>query len=152
MSRSNRRMILPERVFGSESVKRISSGRASAPISLATWACSSFFSSSLAAIARFQRDEAADAFALDVVRLADDRGLRDLRMMHQGAFDFHRAQAVAGDVQHVVDAAHDPEVAVLVPARAVGGEVDARDLRPVLLLVALVVAVDRAQHRRPRLA
>ena len=35
-------------------------------------------------------------------------------MMHQGALDFHRAQAVAGDVEHVVDAAHDPEVAVLV--------------------------------------
>ena len=38
MSRSRRRMILPLRVFGSESVKRMSSGRAKAPISLATCA------------------------------------------------------------------------------------------------------------------
>ena len=44
ISRSSRRMILPERVFGSASVKRISSGRASAPISLTTWSDSDFFS------------------------------------------------------------------------------------------------------------
>ncbi len=36
ISRNKRRMILPERVFGSISLKRISSGRASAPISLVT--------------------------------------------------------------------------------------------------------------------
>jgi hypothetical protein len=36
MSRSRRRMILPLRVFGSASLKRISSGRAMAPISLTT--------------------------------------------------------------------------------------------------------------------
>jgi hypothetical protein len=40
-------MILPERVLGSASVKRMLSGRAIAPISLTTCACSSFFSSSL---------------------------------------------------------------------------------------------------------
>jgi hypothetical protein len=36
ISRRRRRMILPERVFGSASVKRMSSGFASAPISFAT--------------------------------------------------------------------------------------------------------------------
>ena len=71
--------------------------------------------------------------------------------MDQGALDLHRAQPVAGDVEHVVDAAHDPEVAVLVAAGAVAGEVDVRHLAPVLLAVALVVAVDGPQHRRPGL-
>ena len=152
MSRSSRRMILPERVLGRESVKRISSGRASAPISLATCSRSSFFSSSRRRIAAAQRDEAADALALDLVGPADHGRLGDLGMMHQGAFDFHRAQAMAGDVQHVVHPAHDPEVAVLVAAGAVGGEVDVRHLAPVLLAIAFVVAVDRPQHRRPGLA
>ena len=54
-----------------------------------------------------------------------------------------------GDVEHVVDAADDPEIAVLVAARAVAGEVDARDFAPVGLAVARGVAVDRAQHGGP---
>ena len=58
---------------------------------------------------------------------------------------------MAGDVEHVVDAAHDPVVAVLVAPGAVAGEVDARDVAPVLGLVAVVVAVEGAEHRRPGL-
>ena len=46
MSRSKRRMIFPERVLGSVSVKRISAGRAMAPISLLTCARSVFSNSS----------------------------------------------------------------------------------------------------------
>ena len=53
-------------------------------------------------------------------------------MRDQRGFHFHGAEPVAGDVQHVVDAAHDPEVAVFIFARAVAGEVHAGDLRPVL--------------------
>src|SRR6266851_10272884 len=41
ISRNSRRMIFPDRVLGSASVNLISSGRARAPISLATWARSS---------------------------------------------------------------------------------------------------------------
>ncbi len=59
---------------------------------------------------------------------------------------------MAGDVEHVVDPAHDPVVAVLVAAGAVAGEVAARDVGPVLLLIPFVVAVEGAEHRRPRLA
>ena len=58
---------------------------------------------------------------------------------------------MAGDVHDVVDPAEQPDVAVLVLLRAVAGEVDALEARPVGVLVALVVAPDRAQHRRPRL-
>src|SRR6185369_16264374 len=62
-----------------------------------------------------------------------------------------RPEPMPGDVHDVVDASHDPVVAVLVAARAVAGEVDARHLAPVLLLEALRVAVDRPQHAGPRL-
>ncbi|KAG1248330.1 hypothetical protein G6F65_019678 [Rhizopus arrhizus] len=66
-------------------------------------------------------------------------------------FDFHRAQAVARHVQHVVDAAHDPEVAVRVALRAVAGQVVATQFRrEVALLEAFRVAPDVADHRRPR--
>ena len=50
-------MILPERVFGSASAKRISSGRAIAPISFATCSRSSFSSASSAATPGFERHE-----------------------------------------------------------------------------------------------
>src|SRR6516164_9659736 len=72
--------------------------------------------------------------------------------MHERALDFHRAEAVPGNVEHIVHAAHDPEIAILILTGAVGGEVGLRDLVPVLLAIAFVVAVDRAQHGRPWLA
>ena len=94
MSRSSRRMILPDRVFGRSAVKRMSSGRAIAPI---------FFDDVLLQLVRqrsalpcdafLERHERGDRLALDLVRPADHRGLGDLRMIDQRALDFHRADA-----------------------------------------------------------
>src|SRR5688500_2564208 len=100
-----------------------------------------------------QHHEGAHRLAGQLVRAADDRGLgHELRVGHQRALDLHRAQAVAGDVQHVVDAAHDGYVAVLVAGRAVAREVvlALELLGVVALLEALGVAPDGADHRRPR--
>jgi len=85
------------------------------------------------------------------VRPAHRRGLGDGRVADQGAFDLDRAQPVAGDVQHVVDTAHDPVVAVLVAARAVAGEVEAGVFRPVLADITFGVAVQGPHHGGPRL-
>ena len=72
-------------------------------------------------------------------------------MIDQRALDLRRANPMTGHVQHVVDAAEEPEVAVGVDARAVAGEVDAvGPLAEVLLHEALGIAVDAAQHARPR--
>ena len=98
-----------------------------------------------------QRDERGDRLALDLVRASDDRRLGDARMIDERALDLHRADAMSGDVDHVVDAAEQPEVAVGVALGAVAGEVDAgAPLVPVLADVAIGIAVDAAQHRRPR--
>ena len=66
--------------------------------------------------------------------------------------DLGGAETVTGDVDDVVDAAHQPVVAVLVLAAAVTGEVVAGEGREVDLLDALVlrVAPRAAQHARPR--
>src|SRR5262249_58709437 len=66
--------------------------------------------------------------------------------------DFHRRDAMAGDIHDVVDAAEQPEVAVAVTLGAVAGEVDIEVLRPALLDEAIRIAPDAAQHSRPRLA
>src|SRR5437879_7788925 len=73
-------------------------------------------------------------------------------MAHQGGLDLHRADPVAGDVDHVVDAAHEPEAAVLVDPGAVSGEVLAGDLGPVDLLEPLRILVQSLKHCGPRLS
>src|SRR6185369_16200459 len=90
-----------------------------------------------------------DRLALELVGPSDDGRFRDGGMADQRAFHFHRAETMPGDVHDVVDAAHDPEVAVRVAPGAVAGEVRRFDLAPVLLHVALRVPVDRAQHAGP---
>src|SRR4051812_25893632 len=58
---------------------------------------------------------------------------------------------MAGHVEHVIDAAGDPEIAVLVAASAVAGEVEVRELAPVSRFVTRLIAPDAAEHRWPRL-
>src|SRR2546422_801620 len=70
-------------------------------------------------------------------------------MRDERAFNFGSAQSVAAHVDYVIDATHDPEVTVLVAPRAVAGEINIFDLRPILISVTLVVAPDRSQHRWP---
>jgi len=88
-------------------------------------------------------DEGEHRFTLDLVRLADDGGFGHPRVRHQRRLDLHRAQAMPGNVQDVVDAPHDPEIPVLVAVSAVAGDVVAViELRPVGIDVAAVVAPD----------
>src|SRR5437588_771130 len=61
------------------------------------------------------------------------------------------AADVACDQHYVVDSAKQPEVAVLISLRAIAGKVHARESAPVDVLIALIVAPDRAQHTRPGL-
>ena len=70
-----------------------------------------------------QRHEGADRLAGVLVGLADDRALGDLGVRDDGRLDLCGGHAVPGDVEHVVHAAHDPEVAVLVAAGGVAHEV-----------------------------
>src|SRR4249919_2208768 len=70
-------------------------------------------------------------------------------MTDKCTLDFRCAESVAGHVQNIIDAADDPKITVFVAARAVAREIIAFKFAPILLSVARVVAVDRAQHRRP---
>ena len=71
-------------------------------------------------------------------------------MRNERAFDFGRAQAMAGDVHHVVDPAKQPVVAILVALAAVPREVATWEAAPVRGFEALRIAIDAAQHRGPR--
>src|SRR5438270_11509930 len=58
---------------------------------------------------------------------------------------------MAGNINNVIHATHDPEVAVFIFAGTVAGEIHARDLRPVLLHIAVGIAVNGTQHSWPGL-
>jgi hypothetical protein len=89
--------------------------------------------------ATLEHDEPARDLALEVVGHADDRALGDVRVTGQRGLDRAGRQPVPGDVEHVVGAPHDVEVAVLVDHPAVTGEVVAVVHREVAGDVALVV-------------
>ena len=58
------------------------------------------------------------------MRISDDGGFRDLRMRDQRALDLGGAEAMAGDVDDVVDPPSEPVETVLVPPGAVTGEIE----------------------------
>ena len=149
-SRRSRRMILPERVFGSSGVNTMFAGIASLPIFVATCSRSSVSFSGEPSDPALQRDERDDRLAGHGVLPAAHRRLRHVGVIDERALHLDRRDPVPADVHHVVDAAHQPEVAVLVDAGAVAGEVHAREPAPVRRAVAFVVLVEAAEHRRPR--
>ncbi len=99
-----------------------------------------------------QHHESADGLAGQVVGAAHHGGFgHEVGLGHEGGFDFHRAHAVARDVQYVVDAAGDAEVAAVRTAhRAVARQVVALELvGEVAFLEALRVVPDGADHAGP---
>src|ERR1700723_1060002 len=102
-------------------------------------------------MARTQSHKADDGLAFDLVGARDHGRLGHGRVAYEGAFDFHGAEAMAGDFDDVVDPAEYPDVAVFVALRGVACEIDSGNFVPVFARVALVVAIDGAKHGRPRL-
>ena len=120
-------MILPERVLGKAGREVDLLRRGERADVVAHFLVQFLAQRVVAFFAGVEGDEGVDRLALDVVRKGDDRGFGDLGMGDQRAFDFGGADAVAGDVDHIVDSAGDPVIAVLVAAAAVAGEIEARD-------------------------
>ena len=114
MSRSSRRMILPERVLGRSSAQMIRFGPRELADPLGDVLADLGDQLVVALEVALERHEGRDRLARVLVGLADHRGLGDLRVRDDRGLDLGRREAVAGDVDHVVDAADDPEVAVLV--------------------------------------
>ena len=89
-----------------------------------------------------QRDIGVDALPFDIVRIAMQQPQKRCHVQ-QRAFDLCGAHTVSGNVDHVIDAAGNPEIAILVTARAVAGEISAWISREICLEEALMVSKDR---------
>ncbi len=144
-------MILPERVLGRSGVNMICFGRAIGPISFATCCRSSLTSASVASLPPRRMTKAKIDSPLTSSGCPTTAASATARVRDQRALDLRGAQTMPRDVHDVVNAAEQPVVPLLVALAAVAGEVLAREAAPVGLLVALGIAVDAAQHRRPRL-
>src|SRR5438105_12790570 len=71
-------------------------------------------------------------------------------MIHECALDFIGGDAVTGDIHDVIHPPQQPEVAVLIDFRAIARKILARISRPILFDVTVRIAINRAEHRRPR--
>ena len=109
------------------------------PMTVLTWVTSSFFNASLFVDPRLQRDKGIDSLSLDLMRISDDRRLGDRRVRHQGALDLGGSDPVTGDIDDVVDSAHEPVVAVRIFPGPVPGEIDAREDGEIRFLESLPV-------------
>src|SRR5205807_8250531 len=112
--------------------------------------------------ARFDRDVHFGHASLDLILHGHNGGLGDFRDREAGGLDLLRTEAVAGDIDHVVNAAEDPVIAICRLDGAVAAH--ERPVAPVLaagilvvlgevgLDVAVAVAPDRLHDARPGIA
>ena len=112
-------------VFGSSVTNSMMRGYLYGAVTFFTWSCSSVTRSSRRLVALREDDRRLDDLAAQLVGHAGDGALEHRRVLHQRALDLERADAVAGALDHVVGAAHEPVVAVLVAPGHVAGVVDA---------------------------
>src|SRR5207237_1328888 len=104
--------------------------------------------SAVAFDAGLEGHERANRLAFDLVRFADNRSFSHFLMIYQSALDFHRADAMTGDVHHIVNPPEQPEIAVLVALAAVPGEIFSGESAPIGLYIAIRITIDRPHHRR----
>src|ERR1051325_2094928 len=136
-----RRMILPERVFG-----RLGGDRAD----LVADPLHELGAQRLVRLLiGAQGHIGVDPLPLDVVGITNDRSLGDLWMRDERALDLGGAEAVAGDIDDIVNATGDPVETVSVAARAVTGEVKPFEGREIAFDKALVIAIDGAHLAGP---
>ena len=150
-ARSRRRMILPLRVCGRSSENAISRGATAGPSRRAGEARAARGAAPRVGIdARLERDEGLHDLARHRVGHADHAGLGDGRVLHERALHLERADEVARGLDHVVGAADEPEVAVVVALREVAGQVPAvrRSTSVALLLVRGSRGTSTASRRR----
>ncbi len=125
-------MILPERVLGRLATKLTASGRAIGPISLPTCMTQFLFKFGRCLEPLPQNHKRMNGVALDLVRQADRGGFGDGGMRYQRRFDFGGSKPIARHLEHIVDTADHPEVAILILTGRITCRIEAGQARPVL--------------------
>src|SRR6185503_11282135 len=98
----------------------------------------------------FECHESHNRRSLQLIGPRHNRSLRNRTVRNKRALYFRCSESMSAYINNIIDPTHNPEIPVLVAARAIARKIDTFNLRPVLLLVTFVVAPDGPQHRRPR--
>src|SRR5207249_8663594 len=101
-------------------------------------------------LAGSQRPKRRNGLTLVLILPPAPRSFGDCGMTYKRALNLHGCDPMTSNADHVINASHDPQVTVFVTPGAIAGEIHTWYFTPVLFLVSLGIAVDRAQHRRPR--
>src|SRR5215471_11650715 len=96
-----------------------------------------------------QNHKSLDVFSFDFIGASDDRGFCNCRMTNQRALNIGGPNAMSGDIQHIVRAADDSEVSVVIADGHVACGVCVRNLAPIES-VAGGIAINCAEHVRER--
>ena len=94
-------------------------------------------------------DIGVNGLPLNFMRRSDNRGLRNILMGDQRRLDFRCSQAMTGNIDDIIQAAHDPDVAVLVLSGAVFRVVDSRQAGKVCLFKPFRVTIHATQYAGP---
>ena len=89
-----------------------------------------------------ERDKSSDCLAFHLIGATNDCGFRNGGVGDKRALDLGGPEAVTGNIEHIIKAADDPEVAFLVASRAVTRGVQTGIVGPVGLFIALFITVD----------
>src|SRR4051812_14368986 len=89
--------------------------------------------------ATLESHERHQRLAFQFIRPADHRSFGHLRIAHESALDFCRADTMTGNVENVIDPADDPEITILILPATVAGEIASGHFGPVDFLVTLGV-------------
>ena len=90
-----------------------------------------------------QRHETDDRLTRKIVGLAHNGRFGNSVMIDERALNLRRRDAMAADVHHVVDAAHEPKIAVGIPITAIACEIEMFEFRPICVFEALRISIDR---------
>src|SRR6266508_2414001 len=84
-----------------------------------------------------------------LMRESNRRGFCNSGMTYQRRLYFCCAEPMTADLDHVIYAADDPEIAFLVTFRRIPGQILAGIFAPILIDIAIRVAINCTQHRGP---
>ena len=100
----------------------------------------------------FENDECIDRLTFDLVIDTDHGSFRNARITHQGRFHLSRPDTVTGNFQHVIEASHDPEIAVFIFPSAITAQVHIFEFPVVRFLIPLRISPHIAEHSGPGFA
>ena len=111
-----------------------------------------FFSKLFVCLAVPNGDKGCNGLSFEIIGSSHNSSFTDGWMTHQCAFHFNCAEPMSRNIDHVVDASHDPVVPIIILPGIVASQINPGDSRPILLDESFFITIDATKHAWPRIA